>query len=99
MRTASPRARILRWWASPMTAFPCRYSPVMQKLKAMIDSGSAGKVLAFRGTNRGRNPGGWFIDRQLSGGGAMIDHTVHVTDLMRWLLRDEVKEVYAEISN
>jgi predicted dehydrogenase len=82
-----------------MTAFPCRYSPVMQRLKSTIDSGSAGKVVAFRGTNRGRNPGGWFIDKRLSGGGAMIDHTVHVTDLMRWLLRDEVKDVYAEISN
>ena len=82
-----------------MTAFPCRYSPIMQRLKAAVDSGSAGKVLAFRGTNRGRNPGGWFIDKKLSGGGAMIDHTVHVTDLMRWLLRDEVKDVYAEISN
>ena len=82
-----------------MTAFPCRYSPVMQRMKAAVDSGSAGKILAFRGTNRGRNPGGWFIDKKLSGGGAMIDHTVHVTDLMRWLLQDEVKDVYAEISN
>jgi predicted dehydrogenase len=82
-----------------MTAFPCRYSPVMQRLKETVDSGSAGKVLAFRGTNRGRNPGGWFIDKALSGGGAMIDHTVHVTDLLRWVLQDEVKDVYAEISN
>lgn len=82
-----------------MTAFPCRYSPVMQRMKATIENGSAGKVLAFRGTNRGRNPGGWFVDKTLSGGGAMIDHTVHVTDLMRWLLQDEVKDVYAEISN
>lgn len=82
-----------------MTAFPCRYSPVMQRLKAAVDSGKAGKVLAFRGTNRGRNPGGWFINKPDSGGGAMIDHTVHVTDLMRWILDDEVKEVYAEISN
>src|SRR5579872_6035528 len=82
-----------------MTAFPCRFSPVIQRLKAAIDSGRGGSMLAFRGTNRGRNPGGWFIDKRLSGGGAMIDHTVHVTDLMRWLLRDEVRDVYAEISN
>lgn len=82
-----------------MTAFPCRYSPVMQRMKAVIDSGSAGKVLAIRGTNRGRNPGGWFVQKEQSGGGATMDHTVHVTDLMRWLLKDEVKEVYAEISN
>ncbi|MCS6776161.1 MAG: Gfo/Idh/MocA family oxidoreductase [Chloroherpetonaceae bacterium] len=82
-----------------MTAFPCRFSPVFQRLKAVIESGDAGQVLAIRGTNRGRNPGGWFTRKEESGGGATIDHTVHVTDLMRWLLRDEVREVYAEISN
>jgi predicted dehydrogenase len=82
-----------------MTAFPCRYSAVMQRLYAALQKGDAGDILAFRGTNRGRNPGGWFIEKEHSGGGATIDHTVHVTDLMRWMLKDEVKEVYAEISN
>lgn len=82
-----------------MTAFPCRFSPAFQRLKAVIDSGEAGKILAIRGTNRGRNPGGWFIQKSESGGGATMDHTVHVTDLMRWLLKDEVREVYAEVSN
>ncbi len=82
-----------------MTAFPCRYSPVMQRMKSVLDSGRAGQILAVRGTNRGRNPGGWFIEKEHSGGGATMDHTVHVTDLMRWMLQDEVKEVYAEISN
>ena len=82
-----------------MTAFPCRYSAVMQRLKAALDSGQAGNILAIRGTNRGRNPGGWFTQKALSGGGATIDHTVHVTDLMRWVLKDEVKEVYCEMSN
>ena len=37
--------------------------------------------------------------RRCPGGGATMDHTVHVTDLMRWILQDEVREVYAEISN
>lgn len=82
-----------------MTAFPCRYSPVMQRLKATLESGSAGEIVAVRGTNRGRNPGGWFINKEESGGGATMDHTVHVTDLMRWMLADEVQEVYAEVSN
>jgi predicted dehydrogenase len=82
-----------------MTAFPCRFSPVMLRLKAAIESGAAGEILAMRGTNRGRNPGGWFVVKSESGGGATMDHTVHVTDLMRWLLQDEVKEVYAEIGN
>jgi predicted dehydrogenase len=29
-------------------------------------------------------PGGWFCDPLLAGGGAVIDHTVHVIDLLRW---------------
>jgi len=84
---------------SLMTAFPCRFSPAMVRLKAGVDAGRIGKVLAIRGTNRGRCPFGWFVDLPLSGGGAVIDHTVHVTDLMRWLLGAEVEQVYAEISN
>jgi predicted dehydrogenase len=82
-----------------MTAFPCRFSPAMARLKSAVEAGQIGNVLAIRGTNRGRCPWGWFVEPALSGGGAVIDHTVHVTDLMRWLLSSEVKEVYAEIDN
>ncbi len=82
-----------------MTAFPCRFSPAMVRLKAALDSGSFGSIIAIRGTNRGRCPFGWFVDRALSGGGAVIDHTVHVTDLMRWITGLDVTEVYAETSN
>lgn len=82
-----------------MTAFPCRYSPSMIRVKESVDGGCIGEILAIKGTNRGRMPGGWFIELDKSGGGAVIDHTVHVADLMRWLLRSEPAEVYAEISN
>ncbi|HEV2472288.1 MAG TPA: Gfo/Idh/MocA family oxidoreductase, partial [Chthonomonadales bacterium] len=57
-----------------MTAFPCRYSPVAMRLKESLSGGQSGKILAFCGTNRGRNPGGWFPDKSLSGGGATMDH-------------------------
>lgn len=82
-----------------MTAFPCRYSPAMTRLKALVDCGTIGKVLAAKTTNHGMMPGGWFTDLKLSGGGAVIDHTVHVADLLRVLLGAEPVEVYAEISN
>jgi predicted dehydrogenase len=84
---------------SLMTAFPCRFSPVAQRLKATIESGSIGKVLAIKGTNRGRNPGLWFNDLAKSGGGAVIDHTVHVADLIHWLTGDKAATVFAEIDN
>ena len=78
------------------TAFPCRYSRAFQRLRAHVQSGAIGNILAIRGTNRGTMPGGWFVDRALSGGGAVIDHTVHVADLNRRLLGREAVEVYAE---
>ena len=81
------------------TAFPCRYSPAFARVHKQVKSGAIGKVLAIRGTNRGSNPGGWFVDTGLSGGGAVIDHTVHVADLNRVLLGTDATEVYAEIGN
>ncbi|UCH33301.1 MAG: Gfo/Idh/MocA family oxidoreductase [Armatimonadota bacterium] len=78
-------------------AFPCRYIPGVLRLKALCDNGDLGEFLAARGTNRGRMPGGWFTVPALSGGGAVLDHTVHVVDLMRWILKAEIVEVYAEV--
>jgi predicted dehydrogenase len=78
------------------TAFPMRFSPPVIRAKQMHDEGKIGRVLAANTTNHGRMPGGWFVDRRLSGGGAVMDHTVHVADLLRWILADEVAEVYAE---
>jgi predicted dehydrogenase len=82
-----------------MTAFPCRFSPVSRRLKATIDSGAIGKVQAIKGTNRGQNPGGWFNDLSKAGGGAVIDHTVHVADLIHWLTGAKASTVFAEVDN
>lgn len=81
------------------TAFPCRFSPAFQKMQQIIAEGVIGDLLAFKGTNRGSNPGGWFNDPELAGGGAMMDHTVHVADLLRVLTAQEIVEVYAETNN
>jgi UDP-N-acetylglucosamine 3-dehydrogenase len=78
------------------TAFPVRFNASVVRAKQMIDEGVVGRILAIKGTNRGTNPGGWFVQKELSGGGAMIDHTVHVVDIMRWYMNAEVREVYAE---
>jgi predicted dehydrogenase len=81
------------------TALPCRFSPAMIQAREAVRSGRIGRVLAINGTNRGKCPGGWFTDASLSGGGAVIDHTVHVADLMRWTMGSEPTEVYAEIGD
>jgi UDP-N-acetylglucosamine 3-dehydrogenase len=80
-----------------MISFPCRYSPALQRALAATRAGELGEILCIKGTNRGRNPGGWFNDVELAGGGSVMDHTVHIVDLMRLLLEDEVAKVYAEI--
>lgn len=78
-------------------AFPVRFSPAVKRVKDILDEGRLGRILAMQGTNRGSNPGGWFVDPSLSGGGAVLDHTVHIIDIMRWYLKADVREVYAEI--
>lgn len=78
-------------------AFPVRFAPPIVQFKTMLDQGDLGTVYSVKCTNHGSQPGGWFIDPQLAGGGAVMDHTVHVIDLLRWFWRTEVTEVYAEI--
>jgi predicted dehydrogenase len=83
-----------------MIAFPCRFSTVAKRVKEQLVSGQLGTLVAISGMNRGTMPGGWFVDRSMAGGGAVMDHTVHVTDLMRWYMPGaEVTEVYAEVDN
>lgn len=82
-----------------MTAFPCRFSPAFMKLVDRVKSGEIGPIRAICATNRGSNPGGWFTEPEKSGGGAMIDHVVHVTDLLRALLNEEPTRVLAQIGS
>ncbi len=77
-------------------AFPVRYAPSVQEAKKIIQSGKLGEIFSITATNHGRMPGGWFVDKELSGGGAVMDHTVHVVDIIRWLLNSEITEVSAE---
>ncbi|HEO8418120.1 TPA: Gfo/Idh/MocA family oxidoreductase [Yersinia enterocolitica] len=80
-------------------AFPVRFSTPVAKAKQIIEDGELGSIVAIKGTNRGTNPGGWFVDKEKSGGGAVMDHTVHLVDIMRWYMGSDVKEVYAEVDN
>lgn len=78
-------------------AYPVRFAPVMQHVKELVQSGALGTILAINSTNHGQMPGGWFVEKEQSGGGAATDHIVHLMDLVRWMLGDEVKSVYAEL--
>ena len=79
------------------TAFPVRFGAPAATLRRLVREGAVGTPLAIKATNPGRYPGGWFGDPALAGGGAVMDHTVHVADLLRWIFEAEISRVYAEI--
>ena len=56
--------------------------------KQIFDSGELGDIYYAKASYLRRNgaPGGWFGDKERSGGGPMIDLGVHVIDLVRYLL-------------
>jgi predicted dehydrogenase len=81
-----------------MTAFPMRFSAPLLEIKALLDQGDFGEIYCFNGTNQGELPTkyrAWFVDPELAGGGAIMDHTVHLVDIMRWFTGSEVETMYA----
>jgi predicted dehydrogenase len=94
MLAACKRAGVLL-----MTAFPMRFSAPLLEIKSRLEAGDFGSVVCFNATNQGELPTkhrSWFVDPELSGGGAIMDHTVHLVDIMRWYLGSEVSQVYAQ---
>jgi predicted dehydrogenase len=81
-----------------MTAFPMRFHPAVRQLRALVSSGGLGALRAFSGTNQSVMPlheRAWFADPVLAGGGAMMDHVVHLADVFCWLLDAAPERVYA----
>lgn len=57
-------------------------------LQDFINNGYMGEIYYAKATYLRRNgcPGGWFSDKEKSGGGPLIDLGVHVIDLVRYLI-------------
>ncbi|GBG09937.1 dehydrogenase [Paenibacillus agaridevorans] len=80
-----------------------RFMPPHVKAKQILESGILGKVLTFRTSFGHPGPDAWSIDGASSWFfrkdeaimGAMGDLGVHKSDLIRWLLNDEVAEIAA----
>ena len=86
------------------TAFVTRFLPLVQQVRATLLAGELGDVIAMVGGNRGRPPlppqyPQWITTPSESGGGALIDHSVHITDVMRHLSGREVVRVGAEVGS
>jgi 1,5-anhydro-D-fructose reductase (1,5-anhydro-D-mannitol-forming) len=70
-----------------MMAYPVRFASAFARLRAEVEGGGLGEIVSIRGTNNGRLPSerAWFADARLAGGGAFVDHVVHIADLIEAL--------------
>ncbi|MCS7145116.1 MAG: Gfo/Idh/MocA family oxidoreductase [Nitrososphaerota archaeon] len=82
------------------TCFVMRYHSATLTVKELLEAGAIGEIRAILGTNRLNvnsilvEP--WFTDPGLSGGGAIMDHTAHLADIMRWYTGSEIESIYTE---
>ncbi|MDH2444075.1 Gfo/Idh/MocA family oxidoreductase [Amnibacterium sp. CER49] len=92
MRDAAASAGVLL-----MVAFPVRFASVFQRLRAEHAAGALGRLVSVRGANNGMLPTArdWFTDPALAGGGALVDHIVHIADLLDGLMGSEPLTVTA----
>jgi predicted dehydrogenase len=84
-----------------MVAHCWRFDEEVLWLKNQVDSGKIGRVFKTKGygVHTHWGPSGWFTQKALSGGGALVDMGIHAIDTARFLLGDPQPEsVYARIS-
>lgn len=76
--------------------FVRRFATNTKVLKNFIDSGKLGEIYYAKASclRRIGNPGGWFADKERSGGGPLIDLGVHIIDICWYLMgRPKVKSI------
>ena len=71
-----------------------RHHPDVIALRDRIATGGFGSIVRTHGwgVHAGWGPSGWFTDRRLAGGGALIDMGIHAIDTARFLLGDPSPE-------
>ncbi len=70
-----------------VVGFARRFGRDAEIIKDLIDKNALGEIYYAKASwlRANGNPGGWFCNKELSGGGAMIDLGVHLIDLVRYL--------------
>jgi UDP-N-acetylglucosamine 3-dehydrogenase len=78
-----------------------RHHPAALMVHTLIKENRLGAVRSFVGVNKINVSNifrrSWLTKPRYAGGGAVIDHTVHLSDTMRWFASSEVVEVYTLI--
>ncbi len=71
-----------------------RTAPVFNRLSELISSGRFGRLMALTLRDdqffpiQGQYASTWRSDKDIAGGGTLIEHSIHDIDLFRWLLGD-----------
>ncbi|NPV54594.1 MAG: Gfo/Idh/MocA family oxidoreductase [Firmicutes bacterium] len=92
-----------------MMAYLIRFNSVYLKVKQLIDTGVIGRVtsvyqsircpLSFITSSPYTSSPGWYVEPSRCGGGGFLDHGVHYTDYLRWLLGSEAVSVIGKVAN
>jgi predicted dehydrogenase len=87
-RAAQRAGRILK------TGFNHRHHPAVWKAKGLVEEGELGELYLIRCIyGHGGRPGyekEWRANREICGGGELLDQGVHVVDLFRWFMGEFV---------
>lgn len=82
-----------------------RYNPASVAAKKAVESGELGKVITQRIILTGAKPESYYLasdwrgtwDKE--GGALLIDQAIHILDLARWLVDDEIESIEATMTN
>lgn len=86
-----------------MPAQNVRFAPPFAAASRSVAAGDVGRVLSFRGAFGHGGPEGWapeatwFFERDLAGGGALLDLGVHMVDVIHSVMGERVVEVGAMV--
>jgi predicted dehydrogenase len=87
-----------------MTAHNARFTPSVVAARHAVRQGEVGSVTAVRAVFCHGGPlawapeATWFLDRELAGGGALLDLGVHLVDAIRFVLDDDFSSVAATLA-
>lgn len=85
------------------TALIMRFRPDVNRMKDMLRAGAIGEAIHFRACFyhgsylNPKRPTSWRQTLAQAGGGAMLDLGIHMMDLLRYLLEDDIVDVTAQM--
>ena len=88
--------------AFALVGFNHRFHPSLLKAKRIVQTGKLGELMFIRGRyGHGGRLGyekEWRFDKDLAGGGELLDQGVHLIDLSRWIIGEEFTNINGHVN-